>query len=63
MVFFYRNVSPSSDAELGPADKVLKSQEDLVEVGWLPMLSGSKAWINSKYSSFIVPAKAAAPDT
>lgn len=43
MVFFYRNVSPPSDAELGPADKVLKSQEDLVEVGWLPMLSGSKA--------------------
>ena len=43
MVFFYRNVFPPSDAGLDPADKVLKSQEDLVEVGWLRTPSGSKA--------------------
>lgn len=32
--FSYQNAFPSSDSELDPAGKVLKSQEDMGRVGW-----------------------------
>lgn len=43
MVFFYQSTFPSSDSELNPAGKVLKSQENMVRVGLVLMLSDSKA--------------------
>lgn len=41
--FLLSEYFPSSDSELDPAGKVLKSQENMVRVGLVLMLSDSKA--------------------